>query len=147
MEGVAGRRDMKTQRETLMRRKQEEMFSRRLRELLQETGTKQKELAKAVGMTEVTVSRWVNGSRVPRGGPLTRVADYFGVPANYLMPTEAGLRAEYEGAPRNGFNRVVTMVRTGAEKWTPWQNALLIRMLARVVEKQTRGEESENGRT
>ena len=130
---------MRTQEKETKKKRLEETFALRLRELLYETGAKQKDLAKDAGISEVTVSRWVNGSRVPRGATLVRIADYFGVPANYLLPTAEGLKAEYEGTPRNGFDRVVTMVRAGAEKWTPWQNALLIRMLARVVEKQTRG--------
>lgn len=37
-------------------------------------GIKQRELAKAVGTTEVSVSRWVNGSRVPKATTAIHIA-------------------------------------------------------------------------
>ena len=122
-----------------------EMFGRRLRELLQENDLKQKELAKAVGITEVTVSRYLSGKRAPRSAILTRIADYFGVPASYLLPTKAGLQAEYDAPPTDGYRRVVTLVRVHSGKWSTGQCALLMRMLAKAIEKQTRVEEKAAG--
>lgn len=46
--------------------------------LLEAKGIKQKELAEAIGATEVSVSRWVNGSRVPKATTciqITKVLD------------------------------------------------------------------------
>ena len=41
---------------------------------LETTGLKQRELAEAIGATEVSVSRWVNGSRVPKATTAIHIA-------------------------------------------------------------------------
>lgn len=43
-----------------------EVFSTNLRNALYMAGKTQAELAKAVGVTEVSVSKWINGAAVPR---------------------------------------------------------------------------------
>ena len=49
-------------------------------ELLIERGIQQKELALAVGVSEPTVSDWVNQKKDPRGANIKKLADFFEVP-------------------------------------------------------------------
>lgn len=49
-----------------MSKSMNEIFSTNLRNALYMAGKTQAELAKAVGVTEVSVSKWINGQVVPR---------------------------------------------------------------------------------
>lgn len=50
-----------------------------VKELLEQTGMQQKELALAAGVSQPTVSEWVNKKKDPSGERLNKVADFFGV--------------------------------------------------------------------
>lgn len=45
----------------------------------------QKDLAKALGVSESTVSSWVNGTRIPRMGTISKICNYFGVPKSAVL--------------------------------------------------------------
>jgi transcriptional regulator with XRE-family HTH domain len=60
-------------------------ISERLEAVLEEKNIKQKELAKAIGVTEVTISRYLNGERKPRPDIIIKMADYLGVSTDYLL--------------------------------------------------------------
>lgn len=47
--------------------------------------TTQAELAKAIGVSEVTVGSWVRGVREPGVGKAMRVANYFGKSVSYIF--------------------------------------------------------------
>lgn len=49
-----------------------------------ENGFSQRKLAKLVGVTCVTISRWENGSRVPNASYLANLASVLGVDVNYF---------------------------------------------------------------
>ena len=49
-----------------MKKNMTEVFSTNLRNALYMAGKTQAELAKAVNVTEVSVSKWINGANVPR---------------------------------------------------------------------------------
>ena len=53
-----------------------EIFSANLRRLLEDKQKTQRALAKYVGATEATVSRWVNGEVVPRHARLDKVCEF-----------------------------------------------------------------------
>lgn len=53
-----------------------DVFSENLRNKLEEKRKSQKDLAKALGVTEATVSRWVNGEMYPRHAMVDRIATY-----------------------------------------------------------------------
>ena len=53
--------------------------------LLAERGASQKELAAAVGVSEPTVSDWVNGKKTPRGSNAGKIAAFFGIDASTLV--------------------------------------------------------------
>lgn len=52
------------------------VFSDNLRNKLEDKRKTQKDLAKALGVTEATVSRWVNGEQYPRHAMIDRIAQY-----------------------------------------------------------------------
>lgn len=62
-----------------------EKFSYRLSVLLEEKDMKQTTLAKAIGTTNVTISRYLSASRMPRVDVVVRIARYFNVSLDYLL--------------------------------------------------------------
>ena len=69
-----------------------ETFKNRLAEKLKSKGMKQKDLADALGVSEVTVSRWLSGERNPSMGTVEKIA-------NALETTPAYLLSENELQP------------------------------------------------
>lgn len=62
-----------------------EIFTKRLNELIEEKGIQKKELAKAIGASKALVTIWTQGKSYPTILYLTKIADYFGVCADYLL--------------------------------------------------------------
>lgn len=56
-----------------------------LRELLEESGKTQKEVATALGMSQQRFNFYVNGKREADYALLQRIADYFNVTVDFLM--------------------------------------------------------------
>lgn len=79
--------------------KQMDIFIKRLQELLDEKDMTQRELAEKIGVTEVTISRYINGERKPRIDIIGKIAEVFGVSIDYLL--------EYSNI-RNPYNNVKT---------------------------------------
>lgn len=50
-------------------------FGNCIKNILKDIGMSQKEFATAVGATEVTVSRWINGTRSPKLNDVIRIAN------------------------------------------------------------------------
>ena len=65
-----------------------EVFSDNLRTKLMEKRNSQKDLAKSVGVTEATVSRWVNGEMYPRHDMIDRIAQYLMCTADDLTASK-----------------------------------------------------------
>lgn len=60
-------------------------FPSRLRKLMAETKTTQRELAQAIGVRPQTVSLYVQGQSFPDVNGLAKIADYFRISADYLI--------------------------------------------------------------
>lgn len=60
-------------------------FSTRLYNLMLERGMTQAALAEKIGVTDVSMSRYVTGKRIPRSDVLNKIARYFGVSVDYLL--------------------------------------------------------------
>ena len=60
-------------------------FSSRLKSAIQTSGLKQKELAKRVGVSAVTLSRYCSGTQVPTNANLRLLAAEIGVSVAYLL--------------------------------------------------------------
>jgi len=65
--------------------KRMDIFIKRLQELLDEKDMTQRELAERIGVTEVTISRYINGERKPRIDIIGKIAEVFGVSIDYLL--------------------------------------------------------------
>ncbi len=66
----------------------ENIFKTRLKELRQEKGLGQIELADAIGVSKGIISLWENGLREPSMNSLTLIAKYFNVTTDYLVGLE-----------------------------------------------------------
>lgn len=66
-----------------------EIFISRLDQARKEKGLTQRELANRVGVTEVSMSRYVNGARVPKGPIVVNIAKELGVSVDYLVGTSS----------------------------------------------------------
>lgn len=62
-----------------------EIFSSRIKETLKSRGISQRELATRSGITEVTISRYVSGARIPKGTEIIKIAAALNVSADYLL--------------------------------------------------------------
>ncbi len=60
-------------------------IGRNILNLLIENDKEQKDLARALNVSEGTVSLWINGKRIPRMGTVTRICKYFGVPKSAVI--------------------------------------------------------------
>lgn len=92
----------------------------RLKELLDKFGVTQRDLAEAVGVTEVSMSRYICGTRTPRGYVLVRMAKTLHTTPEYLM----GLEVTED--PEQAYNRVFRAVSRYAGEWTMRQKGDLI---------------------
>ena len=70
-------------------------FANTLRRLRTERGLSQRELARALYVTQSAVARWESGSRLPDAVTISRLAERLGVDAGALLATAA----EGDGAP------------------------------------------------
>lgn len=99
---------------------EKEIFPTRLRELMQQRGTKQKELADVINMRPQTVSLYTTGQSYPDVNTLTKIADYFNVSADYLLgrsnvrsrDTDVQAVAKYTGLS----NRAIANLHSGMSK-------------------------------
>ena len=66
-----------------------EIFISRLDQARKEKGLTQRELANRVGVTEVSMSRYVNGARVPKGPIVVNIAKALGASVDYLAGTSS----------------------------------------------------------
>ncbi|WP_083225203.1 LexA family transcriptional regulator [Lysinibacillus sp. AR18-8] len=61
------------------------VFSKNLESLLSKTGKTVSDLSNDIGISYSTVSDWKNGKKMPRGGSLQTLADYFNVNLSSLL--------------------------------------------------------------
>lgn len=62
-----------------------EKFTERLKELRQEKGLSQEQLAKATGFSNSAISYWETGERIPNALAIITLAKFFGVSTDYLL--------------------------------------------------------------
>lgn len=56
--------------------------------LMKANGCTAYQVSKATGIAQSTLSDWKSGKSVPKADKIQRIADYFGVPTEYLMTGE-----------------------------------------------------------
>src|SRR5699024_10028450 len=67
-----------------------EVMSKNLRKYIDGRGLDQKILAEYLGVSEMSVSNWVSGSKYPRISNIQKMADYFGVKKTDLIEDKEG---------------------------------------------------------
>lgn len=64
---------------------QKRIFPDRLREMMAESGAKQAEVADAAGVTQSTVSRWLEGQSTPKAEDLYALALHYGISMDWFF--------------------------------------------------------------
>lgn len=80
-----------------------ETFKNRLAEMLKNKGMKQKDLADALSVSEVTVSRWLSGERKLSMETVEKIADVLQTTPAYLM-SENELQPVQQEKKQEGLN-------------------------------------------
>lgn len=91
----------------------------RLKDILSAEGLNQKELANGIGMTEITISRWIKGIRTPNAKEITKICNFLHVSANYLLCIDK----------EPSFDDLIETIKRNNSKWTSNQKASLINSL------------------
>lgn len=63
----------------------ENKYAIRLKNLIDELDIKQNELAQKAGITEATISNYINAKQLPKLGVVEKLADVLGVSVDYLL--------------------------------------------------------------
>lgn len=75
----------------------QDVFGTRLKRFMQEKNMTQRKLAKATGLTDVTISRYTNGTRLPGADELLKLSNALSVSADDLIGI--GKAGETRGYP------------------------------------------------
>lgn len=120
----------------------ENKYSIRLKNLIDELDIKQNELAQKAGITEATISNYINAKQLPKLGVVEKLADVLGVSVDYLLgKTDIKNPGKQIDSILN--ESMIGMSREEYEKLTETQKKQ-IRDFALFVKKQS--EENKNGK-
>lgn len=95
----------------------------RISDLLQKNGLTQRELAEKVGVTEVSMSRYIKGDRVPKGPIIANIATVLHTTSDYLLGQEVEEDSELE------YYRTQRSIARNARNWSQKQKADLVNAL------------------
>lgn len=102
-------------------------MGKKIRDCMKRNGIRSKDLAKACGVTDSTVSHWVHGNARPRTAMLPKVACFLKTTPEYLLGTEL------DEEPEIAYARVMKCVKEHRKKWSERQKAEIINMLFGVI--------------
>ena len=63
-------------------------LSKNIQDLMKEKNIDQQQLAKAIGVSQPTVSNWIKQNKYPRIQKIQQLADYFGVPKSRITESQ-----------------------------------------------------------
>lgn len=95
----------------------------RISDLIQKHGLSQRELAEKVGVTEVSMSRYIKGERIPKGPIIANIANALHTTSDYLLGHEAETDSELD------YYRTQRAIARNAKNWTQKQKADLVNAL------------------
>ncbi len=98
-------------------------FAQRLSELLEKQGMTQKELAAKVGITEASMSRYMNTNRIPKSEILANIATALQTTSDYLLGVEE------EGDIDTDYPKIVRLIARNSSSMTPEQKKAIINEL------------------
>ena len=103
----------------------EEMFVKRLKELIARENITQKELAVDVGITEAALSRYMKGDRTPHGDTLCNLATALHTTTDYLLGRE-----EIENFNKEiSFNDMQGLLARNSKKYSDAENHELLKII------------------
>ena len=97
----------------------------RILDLLQKQGITQRELAEMVGVTEVSMSRYIKGDRIPKAPIIANIALALHTTSDYLL----GHETEIEEDSELEYYRTQRAIARNAKNWTKKQKADLVNAL------------------
>ena len=112
------------------------IIGERIAGLLMEQGKTQRELAKQVGTTGASISRYIKGDRVPNGPILANIAKALHTTTDYLLGNEND-----SNDPELEYNYTQRAIARNANRWSKKQKLDLVNALfenADESEKDTR---------
>nr|DAR33951.1 MAG TPA: helix-turn-helix domain protein [Caudoviricetes sp.] len=101
-----------------------EVFGSRISDLIKKNGLTQRELADKVGVTEVSMSRYIKGERTPKGPIVVNIANALHTTVEDLM----GLEAK-KVDPELEYYRCQRAIARNAKSWSQKQKADLVNAL------------------
>ena len=105
-------------------------FGDRLRELREDKGLRQEDVAALFGFGKSTVSQWENGKSEPEYDIVLKLADYFDVTTDYLLGRSSipyiKLQAPENATPEEIRSAFAQMVMYSQVSHKAWLKGLLI---------------------
>ena len=95
----------------------------RIANLLKKSGLTQRELANKVGVTEVSMSRYVSGGRIPKGPIIANIANALHTTADYLLGT--GEKSDFDSE----YYQIHRLIARNAQYMTKKQKTELVNAL------------------
>lgn len=119
----------------------QKLFVSRLRELLDEKEITQKELSSRIGVSEVTVSRYLSGDRTPRTDVINSISNFFNVSADYLLGN-SDIRNPYKESPEQKTDEDIDLwlSKTDGYKELPEEDREIISSIAKKLLEKHRKE-------
>ena len=102
---------------------EESIFAERLSELLKSKGVTQKQLAERIGVTEASISRYLNSNRIPKSEIIANMATALHTTSDYLLGTEK------EGDLATDYPRIVRLIARNSANMTKKQKMDIINAL------------------
>ena len=99
------------------------IFAKRLSNLLSEQRVSQKELAERVGVTEASISRYMNSDRIPKAEIIANIATALQTTSDYLLGTEE------EGDLETDYPRIVRLIARNSANMSKEQKTAIIKAL------------------
>ena len=100
------------------------IIGKRIAGLLREQGKTQRALAEQVGTTEVSISRYIKGDRVPKGPVLVNIAKALHTTTDYLLGNE-----QDSNDPDLEYNYTQRAIARNANRWSKKQKLGLVNAL------------------
>ena len=100
------------------------IIGERIAGLLMEQGKTQRELAKQVGTTGASISRYIKGDRVPNGPILANIAKALHTTTDYLLGNEKD-----SNDPELEYNYTQRAIARNANRWSKKQKLDLVNAL------------------
>ena len=100
------------------------ILGERISELISQKGITQRELASMVHVTDVSMSRYVKGERIPKGPIIANIAKALNTTSDYLLGQETE-----KGDSELQYYQVQRLIARNAKDWSLKQKQDLISVL------------------